>query len=44
MKKENSIMANYSRKIVADGIGYSTIIDPKFKNKQSADYVYYGFT
>ena len=27
-------MANYSRKIVADGIGYSTIIDPKFKTNK----------
>ncbi len=27
-------MANYSRRIVADGIGYSTIIDPKFKTNK----------
>ncbi|MGN0613823.1 MAG: EF-P 5-aminopentanol modification-associated protein YfmF [Porcipelethomonas sp.] len=24
-------MANYTRKLIADGVGYSTIIDPKFK-------------
>ncbi len=27
-------MANYSRKIIADGVGYSTIIDPKFKSNK----------
>lgn len=27
-------MANYSRKIIADGIGYSTVIDPKFKTNK----------
>lgn len=27
-------MANYSRKVIADGIGYSTIIDPKFKTNK----------
>ena len=27
-------MANYSRKVIADGVGYSTIIDPKFKTNK----------
>ncbi len=27
-------MANYLRKIIADGVGYSTIIDPKFKTNR----------
>ena len=27
-------MANYSRKLIADGVGYSTIIDPKFKSSR----------
>lgn len=27
-------MANYSRKVIAGGIGYSTIIDPKFKTNK----------
>ncbi len=27
-------MANYSRKIIADGVGYSTVIDPKFKSNK----------
>lgn len=27
-------MANYSRKVIADGVGYSTVIDPKFKTNK----------
>ncbi len=27
-------MANYSRKIIAKGVGYSTVIDPKFKTNK----------